>query len=110
VDSAAQPTTADPGRYDAFLSYAREDGDFVVGWLRSALAAQAHEVRVDVDIIGGAQLQERVRRGIEGCKAFIFVVSPARLGGVPGRTREAVALHKLILPVIYRDAFAELMP
>jgi hypothetical protein len=35
-------TSSAPGRYEAFISYARDDSKFVIGWLRAALAAWGH--------------------------------------------------------------------
>jgi WD40 repeat protein len=103
---------AEAGRYDAFLSYARVNSEFVVGFLRAALRARGHEVWVDVDITGGAKWRERVRRGIEACKALIFVVSPASISSEACRQEleDAVALNKLIIPVVYQDAQERLMP
>src|SRR5690349_17769313 len=74
--STEGPRATEAGRYDAFLSYAREDSAFVVDRLREELSARGHLVWVDVDILGGADWRERVRRGIEACKALIFVMSP----------------------------------
>src|SRR5437588_12785444 len=73
--TAEAPRASEAGRYDAFLSYAREDSGFVIDRLRVALRERGHEVWVDVDITGGAKWRERVSRGIEACKAFIFVIS-----------------------------------
>jgi WD40 repeat protein len=106
------PQSADPGRYDAFLSYAREDENFVVGWLLPALRYRQREVWVDVDIAGGAQWRDRVKRGIEACKAVIFVVTPASVAShaCRGELEDAVALNKLIIPVVHRGVQEGAMP
>jgi WD40 repeat protein len=103
--AAGEPRASEPGRYDAFLSYAREDGEFVVAELRDQLRRRGHEVWVDVDIVGGAKWHERVKRGIEACKALVFVVSPASVSSEACRQElnDAVTLNKLVIPVIHRD-------
>ncbi|MDQ6817708.1 MAG: TIR domain-containing protein, partial [Actinomycetota bacterium] len=113
VDERAEaPRSADAGRYDAFLSYAREDSEFVVGRLYAALRERGKHVWVDVDITGGAKWQERVKRGIEACKAFIFVISAGSVTSAACRQEleDAVALNKLIIPVVYRDDYQETLP
>lgn len=102
---AEAPQACEAGRYDAFLSYARVDSPFVVDHLYIALRKRGHEVWVDVDITGGAKWRERVRRGIEACKAFIFVISRDSVASEACRheLENAVALNKLIIPVVYRD-------
>ena len=64
------------------------------------------------DILGGADWRERVKRGIEACKAFIFVLSPASLASEHCRQEldDAVALHKLIIPVRYREVDEQQVP
>jgi TIR domain len=107
-----EPRSIEAGRYDAFISYAREDSEFVVEYLREELRAREHEVWVDVDILGGAGWRNRVQRGIEACKALIFIVSPDSVASEPCRheLEKAVALNKLIIPFVYRDVPASLMP
>src|SRR5690348_3853627 len=115
VDSAPKaeaPRASEAGRYDAFLSYAREDSHFVVDRLCLALRERGQEVWVDVDITGGAKWRERVSRGIEACKAFIFVVSSDSVASEACRQEleAAVAANKLIIPVVYRDDYAGALP
>ena len=77
VSRVEAPDPAHAGRYDAFISYARADGAFAVDRLSRALGARGYEVWLDVhDIPGGAKWRDRVRRGIEACKVFVFVISP----------------------------------
>ena len=112
-EAGAAPDAAEPGRYDAFLSYAREDSDFVVNRLRGDLGERGLQVWMDVeDILGGAKWQERVKRGIEACKAFVFVVSPDSVASEHCRAEleDALALNKLVIPVIYRDADEQELP
>jgi len=64
------------------------------------------------EISGGAQWRERVQRGIEACKALIFVVSPDAVASTACRQEldDAVGLSKLIIPVVYRDVPPDAMP
>jgi hypothetical protein len=81
----------------------------VIDRVRAALAARGQAVWVDVvDITGGAQWRERVKRGIEACKALIFVISPDSVASDACRAEleDAVALNKLV----YRDVPAEGLP
>src|SRR5947209_176709 len=110
--TAEAPRASEAGRYDAFISYAREDSPFVIDRLCAALRERGQEVWVDVDITGGAKWRERVSRGIEACKALIFVISPASIASEAcGQELEAAAaLNKLIIPVVYRDDYPGGLP
>ncbi|MGZ4215234.1 MAG: toll/interleukin-1 receptor domain-containing protein [Solirubrobacteraceae bacterium] len=92
-------------RYDAFISYAREDSAFVVdeGGLLEALGKQGLSVWLDVEAIpGGADFHTRIRRGIETSNGFVFVMTPDSVASEECR-RElefAIELGKLIIPSI----------
>jgi WD40 repeat protein len=109
---AEAPRASEAGRYDAFISYAREDSDFVVGRLREELREREQQVWLDVDITGGAKWRERVMRSIEACKALIFVISPASVASeaCSQELDDAVALNKLVIPVVYRDDYDRPLP
>ena len=103
---AEPPDSGPAGRYDAFISYARKDTAFAVERLSRSLGSRGQEVWLDVDDIpGGAKWRDRVRRGIEACKAFLFVISPDSVSSTQclEEIEDAVALNKLIVPVVYRD-------
>jgi len=90
---------------DVFVSYAREDGEFV-RWLSQSLTEQGREVWVDLeDIPPSADWLEEIRRGIEGSGAVVFVVSPDSLASqVCVREMErADELNKRIVPVVCRE-------
>ncbi len=112
-DRPPTPIPAPENRYDAFLCYAREDGDFAVGQMRASLTASGKSVWVDVeDIVAGAQWRKRVRRGIAACRAFIIVVTDHSLASPQcrGELEEAATLNKLIVPVIRGDVDEDAMP
>jgi WD40 repeat protein len=112
ADTAQAPRASEAGRYDAFISYAREDSDFVVDRLLEALRERGQQVWLDLDITGGAKWRERVMRAIEACKALIFVISPASVasGACGQELDDAVALNKLVIPVVYRDDYHGSLP
>ena len=112
TDSGGPVPGAEGGEYDAFVSYSRADSEFILGYLRPALREHGHEAWVDRDITGGADWQDRVKRGIEGCKAFVFVVSPAAIGSQAclDELHDAVSLHKLIIPLILKEPDLDSMP
>jgi TIR domain len=64
---------------DAFLSYARVDEEFVLDYLFEALKAKQKRCGSTPISGRGTGWRERVKRGIEACNAFVFVVSPASL-------------------------------
>src|ERR1700694_2932475 len=110
--AADAPRASEAGRYDAFISYSRRDSSFAVDRLCDELRAAGKEVWLDLDIAGGAKWRDRVKRGIEACKSLIFVVSPASIASEACRHEldDAVALNKLIIPVVYEDVPDERMP
>lgn len=96
-----------PGRVDAFVSYRRLPADTAfVDRLQEALTARGKHVWVDrAEIEPASDWAARINRGIEGAKAFIFVITPE---SVVSRQclREleiAAAQRKLIIPVVLHD-------
>ena len=102
----AATTTRASDRPDVFLSYAREDSDFVEGRLARGLADRGKNIWIDVeDIRGGASdWRANVWAGIESAKVVVFVLSPDSLAStVCGEELErAVELNKRIVPVLRR--------
>src|SRR5436305_4705610 len=109
---AEAPNAADAGRYDAFISYSRRDSAFAVDELVGRLRAAGKEVWLDLDISGGAKWLDRINRGIEACKSLIFVVSPHSVASEACRheLEDALALNKLIVPVIREEVPRDEMP
>jgi len=97
---------AAPDRPDVFLSYAREDAEFVEGRLTRALVAHGKNVWIDVeDIRGGASdWRASVWAGIESAKVVVFVLTPDSLAStVCGEElQRADELNKRIVPVLRR--------
>ena len=106
------PPAVEAGSHDAFMSYAREDR-WAAERLRSALSSQGKTVWIDVeDIVGGAEWRARIERGIEACKAFVFILSPDSLRSEHcGQELESASrLNKLIIPVYLRDVDHQRLP
>jgi WD domain, G-beta repeat len=67
----AEPQNAEPGRYDAFISYAREDS-VAVHRLRGALEAQGKDVWVDVeDIVWDAPSRRELGAPLAGHDGYV---------------------------------------
>jgi WD40 repeat protein len=94
-------------RFDAFISYRRLPADTAfVDQLQETLAERGMDVWVDrTDIEPAADWSERILRGIEAAKAFIFVITPESVvsGQCLRELEAAVQRHKLIIPVALRD-------
>src|SRR4051812_63351 len=112
--AARQPPGAPgEGRYDAFLCYAREDSRFALEVVRAPLQARGKTVWVDVeDIFPGSSWRERVRRGIQACRAVMFVITPASVASEQCREEldEAVVLNKLIIPIAREEVDNDRLP
>jgi WD40 repeat protein len=96
----------DGGGYDAFVSYQRNNLA-AVERMRDALRARGHLVWMDVDydnIPAGTHWEDRIKRGIEACKAFIFVISEGSKDSAAcgHELAAAVELQKLIIPIVHQ--------
>jgi hypothetical protein len=90
---------------DAFISYAREEKDFVRD-LCSELKKRDKEVWVDLDDIPGtAKWWEEVEDGIASADAFLVVISPASIASEVCAREVATAadLNKRIVPLVRRE-------
>ena len=103
---AAQPSAA-RDRPDVFISYAREDMEFVEQQLTEALVAHGKDVWIDVeDIRGGASdWRATVWAGIESATVMVFVLTPDSLSStVCGEeVQRADELNKRIIPILRRS-------
>ena len=95
-----------------FISYSRKDGDFVTR-LRNALARHEREVWVDLyDIPPAAEWFKKIHSGIDGAKAFVFVLSPASLASevCQQELAHAVEQNKRLIPILYREVDPKSVP
>jgi WD40 repeat protein len=101
-------------RPDAFISYRRRPADTAfVDQLQQALRERGKQVWVDrAEIEPAADWSERIARGIEAAKAFIFVITPESVASEQCRHELEMAArhHKLIIPVVFRDVDRREMP
>lgn len=88
----------------AFVSYAREDSQFVAR-LRSALDGHSIHPMGDWDLTAGDDYERRLREFVLGADAFLFVISPDSLTSQACRGELAFAVEqkKVILPICFRD-------
>jgi WD40 repeat protein len=112
VEPAAQ--SAERARFDAFVSYRRVTADTeFVDQLQRDLADRGKRVWVDrAEIEPASDWSQRVRRGIDASKAFVYVLTPESAVS-PECVREleaAVELHKLVVPVVLRDVDPTILP
>ena len=112
VSDGHSPSAADAGRFDAFISYSREDAG-VAKRLRAALGERDQVVWIDTEgILAGADWQARIMRAIEACTAFVFLISPdsIRSAVCMRELDQAAALNKLIVPVVIRAVALDGLP
>ena len=95
-----------------FISYAREDKDFVQK-LQDTFTAQNRETWVDLDdLYAGEEFWPRICIAIEEAEAFLFVISPEALSSAYCQQELAYAVehHKRIVPIYYREVDEKTIP
>jgi WD40 repeat protein len=105
IGHEADAGSAPPASVDVFVSYAREDGEFVRG-LADELAARGHPVWLDATSIPlSAEWWAEIERGIASAAAFVFILSPDSVasGACARELRAAEAHATRIVPVVRRD-------
>ena len=112
---ARPPAAGDlrPDRPDAFISYSRCDGDFVVGRLIQSLIAGGRKIWIDVeDIPPATEWKNRIAGGLDAAKAVVCVLSPdfARSQQCRHEVERAVEGHKLLVPVLFRAVEPDDLP
>jgi len=93
-----------PERAIVFLSYAREDKNFVLR-LTEAFQLKGVEVRGDWQLIRGENYQVQLRDLQLNADTVVFVISPDSVSSMPCRMELELAAEqkKRILPVVCRD-------
>jgi hypothetical protein len=87
-----------------FISYAREDQDFVLD-LATRLKQRTVPIWLDQwDIPPGADWDQSIETALHQCGRFIIVLSPAAVASkqVRGELQTALDENKLVVPVCYR--------
>jgi hypothetical protein len=99
--------------FDAFVSYARVDREFVDGRLVPALAGRGKKAWVDRENLpAGAEFPPRIEAGIRQSAAFLFVLSPesAASDWCRRELEEAVRQHKRLVPIVAREVADAAVP
>src|SRR4051812_33798546 len=88
----------------AFISYAREDKEFV-HTLRASLEERGVETRGDWELTTGEDYATRLREFNLGAHALLFVISPDSIRSEACRNELSLAVEnkKQILPISRRD-------
>src|SRR5436309_3731745 len=97
---------------DIFISYARENRDFVHR-LDESLKSRGREAWVDWEGIRPTEeFMQAIYGAIEGADTFVFVLTPDSVASVVcGREIEhAAAHHKRMVPIVAQDVNAETVP
>src|SRR5262245_18204322 len=91
-----------------FISYAREDQDFVRK-LHDKLLEQGRNAWVDWDIFPTAEWMREIRSAIDAAPAVIFVISPDSITSSVCREEldHALAQQKRLIPVVSREVDAD---
>lgn len=97
---------------DIFISYAREDQDFVRR-LHRALTEDSRDVWVDWEgIAPSAEWMEEIRTAIEGADAFVLVLSPDSLASSVCKEEvdHAAKQNKRLIPIVRCEVDAASVP
>jgi WD40 repeat protein len=108
----AQADRSEEQHASLFISYSREDKDFV-RHLDQALAKRERETWVDLDDIRPTEeWLAGVYAGIEGANGFVFVISPDSVGSKSclQELNHAVEHNKRLIPIMHRDVDASAVP
>ena len=90
---------------DVFISYSRKDLEFVTK-LHDSLVGRQRTVWVDLhDIPPTVEWRLKIREGLEGARAFVFVISPASIISIECQKElaQAVGSHKRLIPLVYHQ-------
>lgn len=102
----------DSSHFDVFISYSRQDVDFVQG-LKESLEKAGKTVWVDLTAIEPSEeWRERIRGGIEGSDNFLFIISQDSIKSIECQ-REidyAVELRKRIVPIMFCQCSGRELP
>jgi WD40 repeat protein len=91
-----------------FISYAREDQDFVRK-LHDALFKRGRDAWVDWEIFPSTEWMREVRSAIDAAPAVVFLISPDSIASPVCREElnHGLAQNKRLIPVVYRKVDAD---
>ena len=93
----------DETRY--FISYTRDDSDFVLKLAKELRAAGANLWVDQLDLVGGQRWARAVQEALVDCQGMIIVLSPESVASNNVEDEVAYALdkNKLVVPVLYKE-------
>lgn len=102
MEGVPQPSDLQPG---PFISYAREDQDFVRK-LHDALLERGRDAWFDSEIFPSTEWMREIRAAIDAAPAVIFLISPDSIASSVCRQEldHAIAQNKRLVPVVCREA------
>ena len=107
-----------PKKYDIFISYRRDGGEFTPKLLRDRLEAKGYSVFFDVETLRSGDFNTRLYSVIDECKDFLLVLSPNALDRcanegdwVRYEVERALLKGKNIIPIMLRGfSFPDVLP
>lgn len=105
-------------KYDIFISYRRDGGEFTAKILRDRLEKQGYRVFFDVETLRSGDFNKRLYTVIDECRDFLLVLSPNALDRcvneddwVRYEVERALLKEKNIIPVMLRGfVFPDTLP
>ncbi len=87
-----------------FVSYSRDDKNFVYTLVEKLRNEAEHDVWIDRELNGGQLWWDTILDNIEACECFIVVLTPHNITSVycAAELNYALALHKVILPLLLK--------
>ena len=96
-------------RYDVFISYRREGGEYTAKMIRDKLKEKGYRVFFDVESLRSGEFNTKLYSVIDGCKDFLLILSPGSLDRcdneddwVRREIEYALKKGKNIVPVLLR--------
>ncbi len=105
-------------KYDIFISYRRDGGEFTAKILRDRLQARGYRVFFDVETLRSGDFNTKLYDVIDHCHDFLLVLSPGALDRcvnegdwVRYEVERALMMEKNIVPIILRGFdFPDVLP
>ena len=95
-----------PTRYDAFISYSRQDSKSFAIQLRDSLVKQGFNIWLDLsEMPPAAPFQNEINEAIEKSHNFIFIITPTAVKSdfCRAEINLAAKFNKRIIPLLYLD-------
>ena len=94
-------------KYDVFISYRREGGEYLAGRIRDSLVERGYSVFLDVESLRSGRFNDKLLHIIEETPVFVLLCTPHSLDRcmnegdwVRTELRHALECERLVVPVI----------